>query len=65
MDLYMRTEPRTSFKTQLVANAIRRLLVFKREPRQWFALASPYLISISMILITLIIVVIIKNALHI
>lgn len=51
LDLYMRTQPNTSFCTQLTAMIVRRYLVFFREPRQWFMIIGPFINVLSLILL--------------
>lgn len=51
LDLYMRTQPNTTFCTQLTAMIVRRYLVFFREPRQWFMVIGPFINVLSMILL--------------
>lgn len=59
IDKYMRTQPQTTFFTQMMGITMRRFLIFIREPRQWFMILSPFIIVLSMIILLDIIVLII------
>jgi hypothetical protein len=49
MEEYMATESNPSFFAQAFGIFLRRLLVFTREPRQWFMILAPFLNVIAMI----------------
>jgi hypothetical protein len=51
MESYMQTQPNPSFFTQFGGIIIRRYLVFKSEPRQWFMLVAPFISVISQIIV--------------
>ena len=53
MDTYRSTLGESSFFSQYRAMIARRLLVFSREPRQWFLTISPFINTLTLVLIIL------------
>ncbi len=53
MDTYRSTLGESGFFSQYRAMIARRLLVFSREPRQWFLTVSPFINTLSLVLIML------------
>ena len=51
LEAYMDVKPNASFCTQFWGMFVRRMLVFYREPRQYFMIISPFIMVLSMILL--------------